>query len=562
MTATRIRGISLANKCLFLFGGVLAVIFILTLAVPWMRTSGIVHDYQQEVSSQLADAWLHDGLDGISGEGSWLSLNDLLGDADSPVSENDALLVGFIPWKSILEAPASNMDSESGTTEEQRDYAELIRTAFTGADARKDVLASRSLAGQYISFYARSIKASDLGPVTNNRNLIRFLLGTTDVTNNDPIVGAVVVIRDTNFGQSQLSRSRLLILIAGLVAIVVAIMVMRAMLAKLIFKPMRRLQAVIETVTEGHLEARSNLKTGDELELLSGGLDQMLDQLTETQDRLQRMNESLDLKVAELAEANVGLWESTRFKTEFLANISHELRTPLNSIIGFTELLHDKAMQEDEEGSRRVRYLSNILNSGHSLLEMINELLDMAKIEAGRMEVNVEPSSLTDIIEGLVRIMSPQADARSLRVVTDLPEDLPLIETDPGKVQQVLYNLLSNAVKFSPDNGTIHISAECRSDQDSPDANRIVLSVSDEGPGIPADMHDIIFEKFRQVDASHTRSHMGTGLGLAICRDLVDMLHGELWLQSADGEGTTFFVSLGVVYRNRAQQSLMGGSES
>ena len=562
MSATRIRGISLANKCLFLFGGVLAVIFILTLAVPWMRTSGIVHDYQQEVSSQLADAWLHDGLDGISGEGSWLSLNDLLGNSDSEVSKNDALLVGFIPWKSILEAPASDVTSKSAATEEQRDYAELIRTAFTGKDAQKDVLASRSLAGQYISFYARSIKASDLGPVTNNRDLIRFLLGTTDVTNNDPVVGAVVVLRDTDFRQSQLSRSRLLILIAGLVAIVVAIMVMRAMLAKLIFKPMRRLQTVIETVTEGHLEARSNLKTGDELELLSGGLDQMLDQLTETQDRLQRMNESLDLKVAELAEANVGLWESTRFKTEFLANISHELRTPLNSIIGFTELLHDKAMQEDEEGSRRVRYLSNILNSGHSLLEMINELLDMAKIEAGRMEVNVEPSSITDIIEGLVRIMSPQADARSLRVVTDIPEDLPLIETDPGKVQQVLYNLLSNAVKFSPDSGTIHISAECRSDQDSPEANRIVLSVSDEGPGIPADMHDIIFEKFRQVDASHTRSHMGTGLGLAICRDLVDMLHGELWLQSADGEGTTFFVSLGVVYRNRAQQSLMGGSES
>ena len=562
MSATRIRGISLANKCLFLFGGVLAVIFILTLAVPWMRTSGIVHDYQQEVSSQLADAWLHDGLDGISGEGSWLSLNDLLGNSDSEVSKNDALLVGFIPWKSILEAPASDVTSKSAATEEQRDYAELIRTAFTGKDAQKDVLASRSLAGQYISFYARSIKASDLGPVTNNRDLIRFLLGTTDVTNNDPVVGAVVVLRDTDFGQSQLSRSRLLILIAGLVAIVVAIMVMRAMLAKLIFKPMRRLQTVIETVTEGHLEARSNLKTGDELELLSGGLDQMLDQLTETQDRLQRMNESLDLKVAELAEANVGLWESTRFKTEFLANISHELRTPLNSIIGFTELLHDKAMQEDEEGSRRVRYLSNILNSGHSLLEMINELLDMAKIEAGRMEVNVEPSSITDIIEGLARIMSPQADARSLRVVTDIPEDLPLIETDPGKVQQVLYNLLSNAVKFSPDSGTIHISAECRSDQDSPEANRIVLSVSDEGPGIPADMHDIIFEKFRQVDASHTRSHMGTGLGLAICRDLVDMLHGELWLQSADGEGTTFFVSLGVVYRNRAQQSLMGGSES
>ena len=561
MTPNRIRGISLANKCLFLFGGVLAAIFILTLAVPWMRTSGIVHDYQQEVSSQLAEAWLHDGLDGISGEGSWLSLNALQGATAASDKDDESLLVGFIPWKSIIEAPTSDVDSGASSDEVQQDYAELLRTTFTGTDARQDVLTSRSQSGRYLSFYARAVKASDLGPVTNNRNLIRFLLGTTDFTNSNPVVGAVVVLRDTDFGQSQLSRSRLLIMLAGLVAIVVAIIVMRAMLAKLIFKPMRRLQSVIETVTEGHIEARSNLQTGDELELLSGGLDEMLDQLTETQDRLQRMNESLDLKVAELAEANVGLWESTRFKTEFLANISHDLRTPLNSIIGFTELLHDKAIQEDEEGSRRVRYLSNILNSGHSLLEMINELLDMAKIEAGRMEVNVEPSSLADIIEGLVRIMSPQADARSIKVVTDIPEDLPMIETDPGKVQQIFYNLLSNAVKFSPESGTIHISAESRAEEDSGEVNRVVISVSDQGPGIPADMHDVIFEKFRQVDASHTRSHMGTGLGLAICRDLVDMLHGDLWLQSGDGEGTTFFVSLGVVYRNRAPQTLMGGDQ-
>jgi signal transduction histidine kinase len=304
------------------------------------------------------------------------------------------------------------------------------------------------------------------------------------------------------------------------------------------------------------------LQTGDEFESLSTGLDEMLDQLTETQGRLQRMNESLDLKVAELAEANVGLWESTRFKTEFLANISHELRTPLNSIIGFTELLHDKATQEDEPGSKRVRFLTNILNSSQALLEMINELLDMAKIEAGRMEVNIEPTSLGDVVEGLVRIMSPQAQPRRIELVADIAEDLPLIETDPGKVQQILYNLLSNAVKFSPDDGTIRITVSqqehVESDSDADQSDRVLISVADEGPGIPADMHDIIFEKFRQVDASHTRTHMGTGLGLAICRDLVDMLQGELWLQSSDGAGTTFFVALDVVYTSRAPQTLMG----
>jgi signal transduction histidine kinase len=144
------------------------------------------------------------------------------------------------------------------------------------------------------------------------------------------------------------------------------------------------------------------------------------------------MNESLDLKVAELAEANVGLWDATKFKTEFLANVSHELRTPLNSIIGFAELLLSEAEGDDEADPKRARYLSNILTSGRSLLELINDLLDMAKIEAGRMEVNVEPTSITDLVDGMINIMTPQARLKSISLDKSLEKNMPPVETDPG----------------------------------------------------------------------------------------------------------------------------------
>ncbi|MCH2132645.1 MAG: HAMP domain-containing histidine kinase [Phycisphaerales bacterium] len=546
------RGISLANKCLILFGCALAVILILTLAVPWFATSGLVRDYQREVASQLVDSYLHDPIDNTART---RSLEDLVAwKLNAPAQPSDPILKMFyIPWSSITRVPSAGDGAGSASvpteTREVQQYARVYREAFGGPDPKEDISETETLHGQTVFVYAH--RYPDAGTTR---------LAGRDAQSATPRQpdGVIVVFRSTNFGEDQLGSTRVLILVAGLVAIIVSMLVFRVMLARLIFTPVKRLKSVIEQVTEGNIEARSKLQTGDELEALSGGLDEMLDQVTETQDRLQRMNESLDLKVAELAEANVGLWESTRFKTEFLANISHELRTPLNSIIGFTELLHDKAMEEDEPGSRRVRYLTNILNSSNSLLEMINELLDMAKIEAGRMEVNVEPTSLGDVIEGLVRIMGPQAAARDITINAEIPEDLPVIETDPGKVQQILYNLLSNAVKFSPANGTITLSAETRTPAEAGGPTRVVLSVADEGPGIPADMHDVIFEKFRQVDASHTRTHMGTGLGLAICRDLVDMLHGELWLQSADGEGTTFFVSLDVVFRTLAPQALMG----
>ena len=326
-------------------------------------------------------------------------------------------------------------------------------------------------------------------------------------------------------------------------------------LTKLIFSPVHALRATTEMVERGDLNARSRIRTGDDFEQLSRAFDRMLDELAKSQARLTSMNESLDLKVTELAEANIGLYESNRLKSEFLANISHELKTPLNSIIGFAELLEESASENGDPGEKQVRYLQNIVSSGRSLLEMINELLQMAKIEAGRVDVVVEPSSIADLLEGLRTIMKPQAEAKSIEMKVRIPEGIPAVETDPGKLQQILYNFLSNAIRFSPDKGTVLIAVDRTSRSDGEPGVRI--SVTDEGPGVPYDMQDAVFDKFRQVDASHTRAHSGTGLGLAICRELAILLGATVSLVSEPGHGATFLVEVPSAWQNEDLQPLM-----
>ncbi|MBC8200850.1 MAG: HAMP domain-containing histidine kinase [Planctomycetes bacterium] len=267
------------------------------------------------------------------------------------------------------------------------------------------------------------------------------------------------------------------------------------------------------------------------------------------------MNQSLDLKVEELAEVNVGLFESSRLKNEFIANVSHELRTPLNSIIGFAELLEGMEVLTEKDQEKRIRYLRNILTSGRSLLDMINELLDMAKIESGRMEVSLETTSISDLLEGLVGIMRPQTKGKHLRLQLQIENELPPVQTDAGKLQQILYNYLSNAIKFSPEDSTIIVSANRVRQYGA--SNTIKIMVQDNGPGIPEDMIEMVFEKFRQLDATHTREHSGTGLGLAICRELADLLHATLGVESTQGKGSSFYVNIPEVFASETPKPLM-----
>ncbi|HWE01888.1 MAG TPA: ATP-binding protein [Tepidisphaeraceae bacterium] len=362
------------------------------------------------------------------------------------------------------------------------------------------------------------------------------------------LAGIVSVDITSRIQEKQLLLNRVFILGAGLLAGTLAILSFYLITTRLILQPVRVLQETAEKVSRGDLNIRSDINTGDEFQQLSETLNTMLANLKQGADQLRAVNKGLDLKLSQLAESNLALYESNRLKSEFLANVSHELRTPLNSILGFADLLKDSA--PDGADPRSTRYLNNILQSGKNLLDLINDLLDLAKIEAGKMEIRSEPISIVDLFEGLTNILKPLTEARPVSLAATVAPDVPIIRTDPGKLQQILYNFLANAIKFSPTGARIDLVAERERFAPSPDDSaadsddRIRISVTDRGPGIQADKQHVIFEKFRQIDASHTRAHGGTGLGLAISRELTLLLSGFIGVRSAPGEGATFWISI------------------
>ncbi|MBS3735270.1 MAG: HAMP domain-containing protein [Phycisphaerae bacterium] len=308
---------------------------------------------------------------------------------------------------------------------------------------------------------------------------------------------------------------------------------------RLVLRPVRDLRGVSDRVAEGDLSVRSELRTGDELERLGESVNEMLQAISDQHNKLRAANRALDLKLNELAEANVTLYQANQVKSEFLTNVSHELRTPLNSIIGFAELL---AEREDE---RVARYGRNIGEAAKSLLRMINDLLDLAKIEAGKADVRLDKVSVTDTCQTLVTLMHPQADKRSITLELSLASDVPVIRTDPAKLQQILYNLLSNAVKFTPAGGKVIVSASGEPSQGhSDESGGVVVAVRDTGPGLSEAEQQHIFDKFYQADRTLTKESQGTGLGLAIVRELTQLLGGRLEVNSAPGHGATFAIHL------------------
>jgi len=339
--------------------------------------------------------------------------------------------------------------------------------------------------------------------------------------------------------------------LAGLLAFILFSLITE----RIILRPIRHLRDISDQVTEGNLAVRSTVDSGDELQRLGESFNEMLDALVDQHDKLRTANRALDLKLDELEEVNVTLFQANKVKSEFLANISHELRTPLNSIIGFSDLLETHA---DE---RVRRYGTNIGSGAKGLLNIINELLDLAKIEAGKAEVRLDKASVTDLCETLLALIHPLADKKQITLMSDLDPALPLVVTDAGKLQQILYNLLSNAVKFTPAAGQVKLSAHLHAVEGAGlgEARHVALSVVDTGPGISEADQQRIFEKFYQAEASLTKETGGTGLGLAISRELAGLLGGRLTLKSSPGHGATFRLVLPIDGPG-AKQGINGGS--
>ncbi|MDB5463403.1 MAG: hypothetical protein JWP23_1792 [Phenylobacterium sp.] len=256
---------------------------------------------------------------------------------------------------------------------------------------------------------------------------------------------------------------------------------------------------------------------------------------------LERSQEQLSELARKYEAEKVRAEGANQAKSEFLANMSHELRTPLNAINGFSEMM--AAEMYGPLGDGRYRdYARDILNSGQHLLALINDILDMSKIEAGKMNLRFEPVSLDDVAEDALRLVRNRAEAAGLALRLDF-SDLPEVEADYRAVKQVLLNLLSNAIKFTPRGGMVTVRAERR---DDPLGERVRISVQDTGIGIPPDDLARLARPFEQIESQHAKTQQGTGLGLALTKALVEMHGGLLDLRSAPGQGTSATFSLPV----------------
>ncbi len=353
--------------------------------------------------------------------------------------------------------------------------------------------------------------------------------------------GALMAAASLEMDVSERGRTllahRLVLAVAALLVVLISVAVFYAVFRTMVVRPIQHLKDVADRVSEGDLQVRSVIDTGNELEALSNALNRMLDQMLEAQTQLREANEVRDAKLDELAKANVALFEMNQVKNKFLTTMSHELRTPLNSILGFAQILMESEAVADDPKLRR--YAENIRGSGQMLLEMINDLLDLAKIEAGRLEVRCDQVTARSIVEAAVSMVRPMLSEKDLAVEAEVDPAVPVMTTDATKVQQVLYNLLSNAVKFTEE-GEVRVTAR------PADGDRVAFVVADTGPGIAREQQLRIFDRFFQLDSSYTRRYRGTGLGLSIVKELTGLLGGEVGVESEPGTGSTFTVVLPV----------------
>ena len=402
-------------------------------------------------------------------------------------------------------------------------YDREVLKKFANAEEPDDNMPPRIRPGEKLLYFYGAVRAKESCIACHYHRQAKpnDLLGTVRIRmSTEAIVDAVHVNRAVLMATA---LGTALLIMAGSWIIVRYVIV----------KPVKHLKEVSDAISAGELNVRSEIQTGDEFEDLSHAFNRMLRNLVSMQDQYRKVNTDLDRKVDELAQANMALYESNRLKSDFLATMSHELRTPLNSILGFSEVL----LSSDQLDDKKLRWVRNIQSSGEKLLNLINDILDLAKIEAGKMQVRLENFSIHDICEGLLNMFRPMAEKKNIDLRGQIDPAIPVLRQDVTKLQQILQNLLSNAIKFTPEGGRVMLKAFA-------EGSHIILVVSDTGVGIAPEEQSLVFEKFRQSGNPLTREHAGTGLGLSIVRELAKLLGGEVSLQSDLGRGSTFTIHL------------------
>ena len=553
---------SLERKCRFLFG---LCLFALIAGSFWWygsRTEQLVYATTRSTGRHLVDAiMLQYHWKTLEKEQQYTSLIEALGrtlqsqpyswrllkpDATPEEQANYKRLdIGVLNYFRVRSAPNANASAQ-GTGPPAADYSEF-RTEdnseyhyYQPVRARKSCLVCHEYQGSAAGAAAEP--------------------GRPRLAEND-LMAVVKVVMPDAATRKAINWNRAILLATAIITVFLAMLEAYAIVRYVIVKPLDHLRDVADEVRRGNVQARADIHTAAEFEELGLAFNRMLRGLIDSQEELRKTNGVLDEKVDELAQANLHLYETNRLKGDFLATMSHELRTPLNSIMGFSDVL---SSIESLDAKQR-RYVENIRSSGRMLLEMINDILDLAKIEAGKMEVRPTIFRLEAALSAQCDMVRPLAERKRIELSYEAGPGLEAVEQDQAKVQQILANLLSNAIKFTPEGGRVDVAARLDGEGDA--ARHFLLEVADTGVGIAEEEQQTIFEKFRQGhvfqrDDAMTREFSGTGLGLSIVRELCRLLGGDVSLQSQLGRGSRFTVRLPVRLALPADEPAPGAGET
>lgn len=546
---------SLERKCRFLFGACL--LFLITTSFWWygQQTEKLVYEQNQNTGKLLVNQALlsehWESLDTSTDDERPFAYELLVQDLISRLPKGEYQYKFLIP------------DTSHKSCRAEGDMEEAIVRRFLASEPGEDgkyadEFAERTVAnGQEYQYY-QPVRADPscilschrmppggigVNPPGEHRPNVGSGVGLSTAEAEGDLLAVVRVTIPNGPTQDSLHWNRALLLATAILTVFAAMIASYVIVRYVIVKPLKHLREVSDDISRGNIALRADIHTGDEFEALAVAFNRMLRHLTNIQEELRDANANLDGKVDELARANMQLYEMNRIKSDFLATMSHELRTPLNSILGFSEVLESIDALNDKQR----RYVTNIQKSGRLLLDMINSILDLAKIESGKMDVRLSDFSLEQIVGAQCDMARPLAEKKNVDLSIEMEPDLPPMHQDQARVQQIINNLLSNAIKFTPEGGRITVSAR-RDEEDG----RLVLRVADTGVGIAEEDLESIFQKFRQARSSSetqeadaiVREYSGTGLGLSIVREICNLLHGEVSAQSELGKGSVFTVRL------------------
>lgn len=430
--------------------------------------------------------------------------------------------------------------------------SELVGTDVTGFIAGAGGRYRAGLLGDATQ-YSVDVERVDTAYVQETADGTRDLVFARRLRNADWIVASRIpverVLAYTDLIAKRIALLGLFLMLLGGVA--------AWLLSRSVTVPLRRLGAAADAVANGDFARRTGIRSCDEIGQLAASFEEMADRIGYSHRELARRYREAQTLAAELESTNARLNQAmeesaaaqqeasvaNRAKSEFLATMSHEIRTPINAVIGYTELL--QMGLPGELNPQQLEFMARIRMSGEHLISLVNDVLDFAKLESGQLRVARELGSAGDDVQRAASMMEGRAEARHITIRTDVPPDA-LYFGDSHRVQQIMLNVISNATKFSPEGGEIRIWSERRRSHSigDPDARHAVewtcVHVQDQGPGVPPEQIERIFEPFVQGTAGYTRPHGGTGLGLAISRSLARMMDGEITVQSEPGVQTIF----------------------